>query len=186
MSELDLEKEIQTYNWKKLMNIRGGAHDAIIGSWINWWINVDVKKHMVLNPPHKVGGKLADILFLRGDKEYLYHPVGVAEVENNPEKWMEKIETLKAYWKRYSNLKCITFLLLCITTNPRYEEKFKELLEHIKELSEIVKATWILYRLDIGRRQNDIHLIVREDEMVWSYDYVTKGKAYVIRKGQIL
>jgi len=185
MSELNVQKELQTFDWKKLANVRGGAHNATIGAWINWWINIDVKKHMVLEPPHKISGKVADIMFLRSDEEYIYHPIGVAEVENTPEKWMEKIETLKAYWKRYSRLKCITFLLLCVTANPQYEEKFKELLKHIKELSKITEPIWVLYRLDIGRWKNDIHVIVREDDMVWFYDYIKNGKAYMIRNGQI-
>jgi len=183
--ELNLQKELQRFDWKKLAKVRGAAHDAIVGAWIDWWINIDVNKHMVLNPPHKVDGKMADIMFLRRDEEYFYDPIGVAEVENNPEKWMEKIETLKDYWKIYSSQKRMLFLLLCVTTNPQYEERFEELMEHIKAISKTMEITWVLYRLDVGGWKNDIHAIVREDEMVWFYNYIMKGKAYMIKNGKI-
>jgi len=182
---LNLEKELHSFDWKKLTNVRGAAHDAIIGAWIDWWISIDARKHMVLNPPHKVNRRIADIMFLRGD-EYVYDVVGIAEVENSPKKWMAKIRTLEAYRKRYSHLKCMKFLLLCVTTYPQHQEGFAELLQHIMELSETTQLTWILYRFDLGRHGEDIHFIVREDELVWTYDYIKSGKSFLLRNGQIL
>ena len=183
MLELDLKTEFKHFDWRKLANVRGAAHDVIIGAWANWWIDIDPKRHMVLNPAHKVDGRLSDLMFFEGDKDYIYHLVGVAEIENNPDKWIEKIETLRKYWKTYRSQKCISFLLLCASTSPEYETRFDELKKHVRSVSETTEPAWVLYRLDVADYKKDFHAIVRKDEMVWFYSHIVRGRAHIAKEG---
>lgn len=63
----------------------------MIGNWISWWNEIDPENHIVFNPaPYaKDKRRSADIVFLR-NFEGIYFPLGVAEIENNSNKWMSQ------------------------------------------------------------------------------------------------
>lgn len=185
MSEaIDLTKEFQNFDWKKLSKVRGKAHEGIIGEWISWWIEIDSQNHMVFNPAPYAENRSADIVFLRNVKGY-YFPFGVAEVENNPKKWMEKLNTLTVYEKQYSKLETLGFLLLCVTTRSADEEKFRKLVQQAMNISKDSELNWILYRLTKIPWKKDTCPIVRENEMVWFYESIVNGESFVIKSGKV-
>ena len=194
----DLKEKFQNFNWEKLEKVRGKAHEGIIGEWINWWIGIDMERHMVLNPAPYVEGRSADIVFLRNIEEEgsgilpLYYPIGVAEVENEVKKWDEKVAALRAYEKEYSKLKtekgeeAIKFLLLCATAKSVHREKFEELVKHITGLSKDSQLNWILYRLEISPWGEDTCPIVGEGDEVGWREQISGRELIIVKKGEVV
>lgn len=173
---VDLKVEIRNFNWKKLSRVRGQAHEGIIGGWISWWVEIDFENHLVFNPAPYVESRSADIVFLRKIED-IYCPLGVAEVENDPKKWADKIETLKVYEGQYSKLKTLKFLLLCVTTRRADNEKFERLIQQTRDVSKNSELDWMLYRL--------IKRPWKEDEIVWFYESIDNGEFFIVRKGEL-
>ena len=165
-----------------MSKVRGKAHEGIIGAWISWWIDIDPDNHIVFNPAPCADNRFADIAFLRNIDD-LYHPLGFAEVENDPKKWIYKLDTLRAYERQYSNIGTLEFLLLCVTTKSADEERFQKLIQQTVNISKNSELDWILYRLVKIPWKEDTSPIVREDEMVWFYESIQKGQFFIMEKG---
>jgi len=193
----DLKEKFKNFNWQKLSKVRGKAHEGIIGAWIDLWIEIDPENHMVLNPASYIADSSADVVFLRNIQEEgsrilpLYYPIGVAEVENSPKKWIEKVETLRAYEKEYLNLRAegaratLKSLLLSITAKEVYQEKFEELVQRVKDLSKNSESSWVLYRLTIASWRNDTCPIVREGDLVMWRESISDGEFFIVDRGEV-
>jgi hypothetical protein len=131
--------------------MKGSCHDALIGEWINWWLNQDIDG-MICNPARgsKLGTRrcIAYLLFLEQFKGFDYYEVkGVAEIENNEKKVMDKVKSLASYEnyvkrgsKVYPNLE---FAILCYTLNLPNDELAEKIYNRILEVSEDSSLLWI-------------------------------------------
>ena len=182
--QLEKLEKFEDFNWKKLSRVRGGAHEAIVGEWISWWIKIDPKDHMVLNPSSHIERRSADIVFLRRTTGNSYFPFGVAEVENTRKKWKQKLRSLRAYERRLDTLR---FILLCVTTTEKNEvdeEEFARLVKHTVNMSKNSKLKWILYRLTYSPWAKETFPIVLKDELY--YSRVIRGGFFIIKNGKVV
>jgi len=180
---LETLERFEDFNWKKLAKVRGGAHEAIVGEWIDWWIRMDPKDHRVVNPAPYVRNRSADILFLRITTENSYYPYGVAEIENNRKMWSQKLRSLKAYEERLGPLR---FLLLCTATiqGKVDEAEFGKFIQHAVGVSKTSKPKWVVYRLKYVPSKKEKFPIVLKYE--WYYPYVNSGEFFIIKNGKIV
>lgn len=188
MASLVLEDVLKQFTYDRLSRIRGEAHDAIVGEWIRWWLEVDPQNHLAINPAKYVDAEdgksySADILFCRKDAEELelQEIVGVGEIENKRKKWFEKLESLKAYAlsMKYPSLR---FTLLCVRIYSRKDEElFTQLLERMKKLSMLIpKTDWILCSLREASGKEDIDLVAVGDDVYW-HRFIS-GRSWIIIK----
>lgn len=82
---------------------KGACHDALIGELINWWLNTEHER-LIVNPATMARmcekRVIGDLLFYqKSSKNDEYLAMGIAEVENNVNKFNSKINTLHAYEK---------------------------------------------------------------------------------------
>jgi len=179
---------------RRLSNVRGAAHDAIISEWIRCWLELDPENHLVFNPAPKASGRVADIMFLKPeyDKEVedsvVWIPSGVAEIENNRKKWFEKLESLNEYTEVYP----IKFVLLCVRVYVKSKvdmEAFERLVEEIRELSrDKPNVSWILYRLNESPYGKDVFGVVFDvdpEAAVWYHRFISSGEAIIFKDGKI-
>lgn len=188
MTSVALKAQFRHFDWEKLSRVRAKAHshNGIIGEWINWWITIDRRNHIVFEPAPASRGRYADLLFLASPKaEHSYYPVGVAEIENSPDKWRSKLETLKIYEEEYSKLKTLEFLLLCATIGPRSGYKLAKLRENIRQISENSDLSWVVYLLRQKSTGEDTNVIFDKNDEGRFYRSISKGDFCVIRKGSI-
>ena len=155
MEESSISKMLQQFEWKRLLRVCGGAHHGKIGEWIRWWIDLK-PRHMVINPAPMESTKrvFADILFLeevRGTN--LFEVVGVAEVEDDKEKWIDKLQSLKAYGQNQKQFPDLKFALLCMSVymNITIEKDIWELGKAVQNLSKNSRMDWILYMLKYAK-----------------------------------
>ncbi|MEM2507314.1 MAG: hypothetical protein QXF61_09760 [Nitrososphaeria archaeon] len=129
----------------------GSCHDAIIGEWINWWLTQKGDTRICNPARHSRSGSrryIADLLFLERFKGYDYYEVkGVAEVENNESKFMDKIKSLISYENYikkgsavYPNLE---FAIFCYTLDIPNDELSDRIYETLIDLSRNSKLLWI-------------------------------------------
>ena len=155
---LHLDKVLSKFKWKRLAKVAGGGHDARIGEWIRWW-NEGNLDHMVINPAPKteIQGKpvFADLLFLEkknAGAPNLLNVVGVAEIENNREKFLEKLNSLRAYIDNKKKYPDLEFALLSVSwyrdlEKEQYEKTFEKVLQTLKDFSESSTQSWILHAI---------------------------------------
>ncbi|MEM2954288.1 MAG: hypothetical protein QXU21_08480 [Candidatus Bathyarchaeia archaeon] len=164
-------------------------HDGIVGEWIRWWIDINPDAHMVINPAPYIKGEgeqwySADILFLEkidGDKFML---TGVAEVENNRRNWFEKLESLKAYVSRKSRYSNLKFVLLCVSVYSDGDKNmFNTLMEKIRDLSKRFEIDWILYRLNLGNKEDPCSEF--RDEKKPYLLFILDAQRWLIKSGDI-
>jgi len=162
---MEIKTAIKNFDYKRLnKSVYGGAHDAIIGEWINWWVKycLNDKKgiiHSIINPAMQASfrGKpyFADILFVEhsekidigkdsdGVTRQFYRVVGVAEIENDNslEKLKHKVNSLSAYEncrdkKRRIKFPDLEFGILC---TYYLDEDLKERRYEIRRIKEYMK-----------------------------------------------
>ncbi len=81
----------------------GKCHEALIGEWINWWLENSEKSHKrrIINPAMQAsyyGKYYGDLLFCeRDNRSKSYKCVGVAEIENTMKHYLSKLKSLNAY-----------------------------------------------------------------------------------------
>ena len=181
--------------FNRLTKIRGGAHEAIIGEWIRLWNDLN-PDNMVINPAPLVEGRVSDILFLEPEYETIdniqepnyWKPAGVAEIENNIEKWNDKVRSLVGYIETYP----IHFVLLCVrvySKSTNEQSKFKSLVNSICSVSENTsKVSWLLYKLNQNpwrEAENIITFQPEEDANVYFYRFIDGGEGRIIKNGKV-
>lgn len=181
----EITQKLQNFDWMRLSKIKGNAHEGLIGCWINWWLNLDLDNHMVFNPARCVQNRYADIAFLKKIDDY-YHHIGFAEIENEPKKWEYKLETLKACAEQYSQPRTLDFLLLCVTTRPKDEQKFQELRKHVMDASKELELNYVLYRLmkSPWKDETTANGIIKENDDVWYYESISSIEFFVDKEGK--
>ena len=155
MEKSSISKMLQQFEWKRLMRVCGGAHHGKIGEWIRWWINLN-PGHMVINPAPRESMKrvYADILFLEEvSGKNLFEVVGVAEVEDKKKKWIDKLQSLKAYGQNQKQFPDLKFALLCMSVymDLTNEKDVHELGKAVQNLSRHSRMDWILYMLKYAK-----------------------------------
>lgn len=188
------------------------CHDALIGEWIHWWLVKTKKAHKrrIINPAIQAsyyGNYTADILFCeRDDRSKSYKALGVAEIENNPHKYLTKLKSLKAYIsakgknheRKFPDLK---FVLLSTRqtadkegyTTDSHFKLYKQIKEKVIRYSQESDVYWIYYQLKTQRNPDEspdetFNIdYVKDAEKFW-YNYSFKGKPdYLIaRRGNLI
>lgn len=185
MSKNEFVEMIQQFDVEKLSKVRGAAHDGIIGEWIRWWLDLNPDKHLVFNPAPYAKNNTADVLFLKEQTEYgVFAPFGVAEIENNKDKWSSKLKSLATYERELPDLK---FVLLCVKTGTRSKDAYKHLIEEVKKVSSTSQVHWIIYRLKAKSRGADVNLVsLKEDDEVYGSNFIDGGEYVLIVRGTMI
>jgi len=151
-------ESVKKYDFLRIRRFIGRCHDALIGEWINWWIEQN-STGMICNPARssKKGSKrcIADILFLAQPDKQDYHEVkGVAEVENSENKIISKIESLNSYEKHkkrgslaYPDLE---FAIMCYTLKTPNETLSAQVYSRIIQISKSSNILWIVCQIGKG------------------------------------
>jgi hypothetical protein len=178
-----------------LSRTRGKAHDVLVGEWVRCWNELD-HYHLAFNPAPVAGSHTADIMFLEPEyneiKNYepsIWKPVGVAEIENNRNKWSEKLESLSEYIKEYQ----LKFVLLCVRVYQNSRDDMKSF-DQLKEKVIIVSRNmpnveWILYRWDESPWSKDMYLITFKPDPeaeVYAYKSICGGEGIIIKNGEVI
>lgn len=139
-----------------LGRVHGGAHDAVIGAWIHWWIR-NVPESLVLNPGaaavYRKERRYTDILFAERGKL-----IGAAEIENSEKhaRLLSKVRSLRKYEKVKKFSRDLRFLLLCafIFTDEKGEPEknlrttnVEATIGHVREASAKSNILWVAYVL---------------------------------------
>ena len=171
---------IKRHDFQRILRFRGKCHDALIGEWINWWLGQNING-MICNPAR--GSKLAsrrcfaDILFLEQFKgEEHYEVKGVAEVENNKNKFIKKIKSLTSYeeyTKRgsvaYPDLEFAIFCYTLATPNDALAQKVYSKILKVSQRSDLL---WIV--CEIGKCLSDketVNYSIHMPNYVKGYNY---------------
>ena len=183
---LKLQSYISKFKYGRLNKyIYGGAHDAIIGEWIRWWITDTIKGkkgiiHSIINPAMEAkyrGQKYhADVLFaehvekkdkgpdVNGIKRDFFRIVGVAEIENNNriETLKRKVNSLYAYEKcrdknRRIKFPDLDFTILCTyyLEDSNKQHEVSVIINYIKTISKKSKLKWVFYVLNKAHIDED-------------------------------
>lgn len=155
-------QSLKGYDFERIFRMKGRCHDALIGEWIKWWLSQNLH-NMICNPARssKSGSRtyIADLLFLEQFEGNDYYDVkGVAEVENDEKKFMDKIESLRSYEKyfklgsrAYPNL---SFAILCYTLNIPNDDLAQKVYDKILKASENSNLLWIACEIGNSLREN--------------------------------
>lgn len=161
MKKLVLSQRLKQFRWDRLWQVGGEAHEGKIGEWIRWWIDGKPNR-MVINPPPKdrKTRRCADVLFLQESPiTHTFHALGVAEIENNAKKWMEKLNTLKTYEEDQTRYPDLKFALLCVSWYEHFREEMnpqsEEVAKKMAESSKNSRIDWILYILKYARLEKE-------------------------------
>jgi hypothetical protein len=155
-------KSLRKYDFQRILRMKGSCHDAIIGEWISWWLNQNING-MICNPARgsKLGNRrcIADLLFLEQFQGFDYYEVkGVAEIENNENKFIDKVKSLASYEnyvKRGSKVyPSLEFAILCHTLNLPNDELAEKIYGRILEVSEGSNLLWIICEIGSLLRDN--------------------------------
>jgi hypothetical protein len=177
----------------------GSCHDALIGEWINWWLSQGIDGR-ICNPARqsKSGSRryIADLLFLEQFKGFDYYEVkGVAEVENDERRFMDKIKSLMSYEnyfkkgsKVYPNLE---FGVFCYTLHLPNEELAGKIYEKLVDVSNGSSLLWIACEVGKSLREkgdvNDSIFMpnyVRGAECFFYYRRFSSVVLYSIKSGK--
>jgi len=164
-------KDLKKLQYQRLPYMWGGCHEALNGFWMDWWFSLDGKR-LINNPGRKIQDqkkrwRTADIFFCKHKYKKLYGVAGIAEVENNPSKWFEKLKTLETYInakvgknKKFPTLK---FVLLSIVYDEKpkiTKENYEKIIKKAKEISEKVNQKVIIakfFRSNIALKRNEAY-----------------------------
>lgn len=150
------------YDFEKIARMMGSCHDALIGEWINWWLSQNAS-NMIINPARasKSGSQTfyADLLFLEQFEGIEpYEVKGVAEIENNEEKLMTKIDSLRSYETHKSGVEFdypnLSFALFCYTLNLPNDDLTNRIWNRILEVSKDSHLLWVVCQIDSSSLEN--------------------------------
>jgi hypothetical protein len=170
---MQIESELRKLDFSRLPFIWGKAHSALIGFWIDWWFSLH--NNGLVNEPGReamtIGGKkrFADVYFAKMGHQKKFKILGIAEIENNKNKWLEKLETLGMHAKAKldGNLKfpSLRFVILSIPFDeiPRQSEQiYNELITTAKQLSRTIKPKVIIAKFlktNINESRGEVYAI---------------------------
>ncbi len=205
----DITKMIERFNYKKLDHcFYGKAHNSLIGEWVNWWLIDsrlgDKSKRSIIDPAFATSNsekKFADLMFAEFDEDNQYFKIlGIAEVENNPKKYIEKIDSLSAYESVKSSDGALRFpdLEFAILATRweligRLRDKDRALWDSIEnrilELSKKSNLIWIFYMLKLVKTKSDYLFNVPKYEGFPKFNYyfpfVGTPNYVIIKKGEV-
>lgn len=170
---------IKNFNYNRVNNCYyGKCHEALIGEWINWWLENGEKSHerRIINPAVQAyynGRKYyGDLLFFeKNNKSKSYKAVGVAEIENPKSKYLSKLlsklKSLNAYiyakgvnnQKKFPDLEFVLLSAIQVVdeegfiTNSHlalYEKLRKKIIEYSKS-KESEGVYWIFYQMKLKK-----------------------------------
>ena len=179
--------------------MKGKCHDALIGEWVNWWLERKIDG-MIFNPARgsKSGSRryVADLMFLERFKGSEYFEVkGIAEIENNEEKLSEKTNSLVSY-ENYSKQGCkvypdLEFAILCYRLDIPNDALAQGIYNRIVEKSESSDLLWIVCEIarslnKDGKPQYLIHMPghVKGADSFWYYRNFSSVIFYCIKNGK--
>lgn len=215
MTGITITKDIEKFDYKKVKKCYyGKCHDALNGEWINWWLVKTKNSHerRIINPAIQAvyNGKkcIADILFCeRDDRSKSYKVLGVAEVENNHHKYLDKLKSLNAYifakgakkkMEKFPDLKFVLLSTRLKTDKDGYATDLHfELYEDIKE--KIIKYSlksevyWIYYQMKLKPHPDDspdemfdVDYLKNYDKFWYSHSFEDKPDYLIVRNGKII
>ena len=184
-----------------MRKIRGGAHAAKIGEWVNWWISVRPKRRIVITPAPMTTWRgqssLADILFLeRPRTSNIYKKVGVAQIENHVEKAHRKLKSLRAYDQNESQYPDMQFALLCLSLYPPIDKapnSLKKVGKYLERLSENSRLRWVVYllvykRIDYDEANYSIKIIdyVKDADYFYYNTEISDAGRFMYKEGKVI
>ena len=192
-------ESLKQCDFQRILRLKGKSHDALIGEFINWWFKQDIDG-MICNPARgsKSGSRryFADLLFLElfEGREY-YEVKGVAEVENNEEKFMDKIKSLASYEKytrrgsiAYLNLE---FAIFCYTLNTPNDDIPQKIYDKVIQISVSSALLWIVCEISKSLNNKDtVNYSIYMPNYVKRYDLFFYNRnfnsiiIYSIKKGK--
>lgn len=163
-------ESIKDYDFRRILRMKGSCHSALVGRWIDWWLGQKIDG-MVCNPARGSRGGcrryFADLLFLElFQGEDCYEVKGVAEVENNREKFTQKIRSLASFEKytrrgirAYPDME---FAAFCYTIDIPEDVLGQKIYDEIFDVCEESELLWIVceIRRSLSREKPDycIHM----------------------------
>ena len=208
---------VENFKIKRLCETIYGykPHSAIIGEWVKWWLRDsrfgEIKKRRIINPAiaitHRKKRKFADLLFTEQARigAEFHKILGVAEIENNSSKFLERLRVLSLYEqtnrerevRKFPDLK---FCVLCCRTRmilddqevmrARKTKLIEELLRKSKIYSRDSEMHWVLYLLKYGEVEVDHSFRVKDYAAGYPrfwYSYSFLGSEFYIHKdGELL
>ena len=136
----DIVKMVEKFNIKRLCETVYGynPHSVIIGEWAKWWLKDsrlgEKKMRRIINPAigvtYSKKKAFADLLFAeqaRKNSEF-FKILGVAEIENNPSKFLKKLQHLSFYEQKDKEREDrkfpdLAFSVLCCKTRKGMNEE---------------------------------------------------------------
>lgn len=205
-----ITKAIEKFDYNKVTNCYyGKCHEALNGEWINWWLGKTKKSHKrrIINPAIQAsyyGNYTADILFCeRDNRSKSFKALGVAEVENNPNKYLYKLKSLNAYiFAKGKNFEekfpDLEFVLLSTRQQTDKEgyitdshfKLYEAIKEKIIEYSEKSDVYWIYYQMKLKSHPDespdetfDIDYVKDVEKFWYKYSFEEKPDYLIVRKG---
>lgn len=207
---MNITKMIELFQQKRIPYLRNHVlnppnnHHAIIGQWERWWIEdtneSGVTKGIFDEAIACEGRRHADIMFLKKSPDEIFEIKGVAEIENNIEddtnKYLYKLETLKRYDEMTDKFPDLEFVILStimvIDKNNTYLDFFSPLLKEAKNYSKDSNLSWIIFILKViknnktPREFNIPDYIPNYETYVWYNEYESQGAYVILQNGKEL
>lgn len=202
MNDWNISEMIQLFQKNRVPYLRKHIlnppynHNAIISQWARWWIedtSENAERGVFDEAISCEGKRRADIMFLEKSLDNFFEIKGIAEIENNinddENKYLEKLETLKIYdemTEKFPDLKFVILSTIMVIDNKNsYLDYFTELLEETKKYSKDSCIYWIIYIIKIIENRKDPREFNVSDKVkgypryAWYHEYENQG-AYVI------
>ena len=208
-------KMIENFKIKRFCETIYGynPHSAIIGGWVRWWLKDsrlgEKRERRVINPAigmtYRKKRVFADLLFAEQARRdsYFFKVLGVAEVENNSSRFLEKLRALSLYEQLHKEREDRKFpdlkfnLLCCKTTRKRVDQKVMDeadLIEKLVKESEMCSRNsdlrWILYFLKYTRVETDYSFRVQDYvqgyQQFWYSSSFFGSEFYIHKDGKLL
>ncbi len=208
-----IKKAIDKFDYNNVTkSYYGKCHEALIGEWVNWWLRKTKKssERRIINPAIQAsyyGNYTADILFCeRDNRSKSYKALGVAEVENEPNKYLYKLKSLNAYIfskgkKREQKFPDLEFVLL--STRQKIDKEgnitnfhfnlYEAIKEQIINYSEKSDVYWIYYQMKLKSHPYespdetfDIDYLRDAEKFWYAYSFEDKPDYLIVRKGKLI
>lgn len=139
-------------------------------------------------------------MFLEKSQNEIFEIKGVAEIENNIEddtnKYLYKLETLKRYVEMTDKFPDIEFVILntimVIDNSNTYLDFFSPLLDEAKNYSKYSNLSWIIFILKISKNNKTPRefkvpdYIPNYETYVWYNEYEKQGAYVILQNGKEL
>lgn len=199
IEQLELfQKNRVPYLQKHILNPPNNHH-AIINQWVRWWIDdtndSNATRGIFDEAKACEGGRHADIMFLEKSSDNIFKIKGVAEVENNirdnPNKFLEKLDTLKIYDESTDKFPDLEFVILSsILVNEKNKEFFSSLLERAIDYSKDSSLSWIIFIIKIYENtKNEFYIpdyVSNYETYFEKYEYGKEGAYIILQEGKEL